>query len=306
MKKAVIVIVIISLIVFVSSLAGGIYLAARTIGWSDLLDSTKISYHINNLVRDVRFLDNFHGPLNSYTIDELRTSDLQGIEVISISGLAEDITITTEGTEISAELSGSYRSRGRKINWIMEQTGSELKIKADYPVFGLFSSDLDIDIAIPASFEGEVRVNTLSGTCLLPDNTAYSWQSFVYDGLSGKLEIESTSMENITFNSLSGNIVLNQTDAAIKGETMSGKITVNMEEVKQTDLETLSGNIELFMPASSACRIEFSTLSGDFRNNGLEMNYLEQDSKSTTAVMNEGDVLILIETMSGNLIMASR
>lgn len=302
MKKAAIVVIIICLVVFITTLTAGVYLAARTIGWSDLTDSSKISYHINDIIGNFRILDNFHGSTSSYSIDELHTSELADIETISISGLAEDITIVTGDATISARLSGNYRTRGRKITWLAEKKGTELKIHADYPGFGLVSSDLSIDVNIPAGFAGDVKVNTLSGPCRLPDIADYAWNSFTFDGLSGRLEIENSVMDEINFNSLSGSIELNRSAARISGETMSGHVRINLDNIMKTDIETLSGEVSLSIPADAACTIEFSTMSGSFRNDGLDLNYQKQERRSTTALMNNGGTQITVETMSGNLI----
>lgn len=306
MKKAAVVVIVISLIVFVTTLTAGVYLTVRTIGWSDLMDSSKINYHVNNIFRDFRFIEHLPGDLDSFTIDELHEIDMDGITAISISGLSERISITTDSEQIKARLSGSYLTRSRKITWLAERSGNELKIHIDYPSFGLVSSDLQMDISIPAAYTGDVKVNTLSGPCVLPDQTAYSWSGFTFDGLSGSLNIANADMAKINFNSLSGSIEIDRSTARIRGDTMSGKVLINLELVQDLDVETLSGNVEINLPADADCKIEFSTLSGSFRNNGLDITYLEQERRRTTAILNSGDVLLRIETMSGNLIMAPR
>lgn len=306
MKKSVLVLLIVSLIVFAASLTAGIALTLRTVGWQNLSDSSQISAQLENLFSQVRWFDFQWGPSESYAIDDEHVIDLDNISEIHISGLSENIVIDASADQIQARLFGQYRSRGGKIDWQAANEDGILTIEADYPRFGLMNSNLEIEINIPAEFTGEVYINTLSGDISQLEQGQLDWTRFEFGSLSGDLHLDNARLDAVYFSTLSGKVLISQVDARISGDTMSGNVTINLDILQPLYAKTLSGNIDISLPADSNADIDFATLSGSFEASGLSVQFQKQEKRELIAMLNNGGVGIEVETMSGDFTLTAR
>jgi hypothetical protein len=227
-----------------------------------------------------------------FEIDEKRSFDLTGIKTIKITAVSEDVLLTASGDKLEASLSGSYSSFGKKIEWITEKQGDNLVLYIDYPVFGLFSSQLQTRVQIPATFTGEVIVGSVSGNCQLTGPGQCD------------LSIEQAEMTRITCSTVSGKIDIGQTSAQITGDTVSGNIDIEWRSFAESSLKTVSGKIELKLPAASDCKITFTTVSGNFSNKDLSIQVSEQSKKGFIGSMNNGQKKLTVGSVSGDLKMS--
>lgn len=305
-KTGLVVLIVICLIIFFSTLIAGSLLTIRTIGWSDLMDHTRLQERLTTILQKFRFLENYTGLSDTLSIDETRALDLTGIKTIEIAAVSENVRLNAAGEQATAQLKGSYRSWSSTLTWVVEKQGDVLKIHTKFPPLGLFNSDLQIFVQIPASFTGKVKVSTISGSCDLPDDVAYAWSHFEFSGISGSLSVARADMTAITCSSISGRLVLSQLTASVDGQTTSGAMALQYAAFRETNLKSISGSVRIVMPEQSNCAVDFSTVSGSFTNDGLSISIDKQGNRHFTGTIGDGSEKLTVHTTSGNLVMSNR
>ena len=306
MKKSAIIILIVSLIVFVTSLTAAITLTVRTNGWDDLGNVSRFGQNIDNLVSRGSWIDLPIGSSVSHSIDKIHEIDPQGISEIHITGLSESILISAADNQISARLEGTYTTRTNKVEWEAKTSGSTLYLNVKYPRYGLRFSQMSIHVAIPSQFSGIVKVNTLSGTSRLDVDVTDRMTAYYHDSLSGSLRIENGGETDIIFSTLSGSVDIAGLNGKVSGETMSGNVNIELDNLHTFDVETLSGDITLTLPAATDADINFSTLSGSFDSKNLTVETIRQERRLLLAKLNQGGQKIDAETLSGDFTMIGR
>lgn len=301
-RTGLIVVVIICLILFFSTLAGGILLTVRTIGWQNLQDQTLFRERISEVFKDLQLPGIISGSKESFTIDELRTADLTGIEEIRISGVSESVTIVTGGSEVEARLHGTYVSWGARLVWHCEKQGARLVIHAEYPRFGLMLNDLSIDVRIPAEYAEAVKIITVSGHCTVDSGEGFDWAALQYNSVSGSLEIAKASIPKIQATSISGGIELRGCTGEVNSDSVSGQIHVVWDDFRGATLKTVSGRIKAELPANAQAAVIFTTVSGQFQNNGLALNLTSQQQRKIVGTINQGTYGFSANTVSGDLV----
>lgn len=146
--------------------------------------------------------------------------------------------------------------------------------------------------------KGEVRVVSTTGNIDLA-----SLEGNVYaKTVNGNVNIISNSGE-VRVRSVSGDITASDITGTLVSATTSGNIFADFMNVsKGIYLETLSGNIELFLPATSGYNIEGSAMSYDLR--GLSESIIterHQNQRDLNVVIREGGVPVQLSTMSGRI-----
>jgi hypothetical protein len=300
-KTGLIITIVVCLIVFFVSLTAGAILTAKTIGWDNLQDRVKLRDRLEKIFNNLNLPGFLPGDKQAFTIDDTKTAPLDGIKEIRISGVAENIRIDTGGSTIEAHIRGDYHSWGQQLTWIVTKSGDTLLVHADYPRFGLLDSHLVIEMLIPAEYTGLVKIGTVSGNCVLTGGVERSWSSLQYSGVSGLLQIGKADIPQIKVGSVSGNLELLGCTGQVTGETVSGKIHVAWDDFQGASLKTVSGQVDLGLPAGSGASINFTTVSGGFNNIGLPLTITSQQRRHLTAVLNGGDHELAVNTVSGGL-----
>ena len=298
-KPGMFIVILICLIVFIVSLSAGIILAARTSGWASLLDSSQLPVRLGSLIDRLK---NGNWPAGEkLSIDETRSVDLADIQVIRITSISEKITLTAGGSLVTARLSGSYRTLGNPLAWIVKRDGHELLIYADYPRFGFYSSDLAIQVQVPAEYTGEVQIRTTSGDCLLSGQTEYSWSQLQFGSVSGNLQVDRAHIPSIKFTNVSGSINLAACTGQVSGKTVSGAIHIDWIQFGASEISTTSGDVQIRIPPDTGLQLEYSTVSGSFQNQNLPLQIVRQTRRKLEGNLNQGTVPLQVHTVSGNL-----
>jgi hypothetical protein len=300
-KTGLIITIIVCLVVFFVSLTAGAILTAKTIGWANLQDRVKLRDRLEKIFDNINLPGFLHGDRQAFTIDDSKTASLDGIKEIRISGVAENIRVDTGGSVIEAHIRGAYHSWGQQLVWIVEKSGDTLLVHANYPPFGLLDNNLVIEMLIPAEFTGLVKIGTVSGNCVLTGGVTRSWSSLQYSGVSGMLQIGHADIPQIKVGSVSGSLELLGCTGQVTGETVSGKIHIAWDNFQGATLKTVSGQVDLGLPADSGAVINFTTVSGGFNNMGLPLTITSQQKRHLAAVLNGGDHALTVNTVSGGL-----
>lgn len=146
--------------------------------------------------------------------------------------------------------------------------------------------------------KGEIRVVSTLGNIDLTDLEGNVYAKTV----NGSVNVVSNSGE-VRVRSVSGNITASHVRGTLVSATTSGNIFADFMDVsKGIYLETLSGDIELFLPTTSGFNIEGSAMSYDLR--GLSESTItkkNQTNRDLNVVIREGGVPVHLSTMSGRI-----
>ena len=314
MKKILqILLTVVIIILLFSIISGGVFLLWRTAANQEIPFGQQIQSWFESFKQsDFKF----H---NNYTIDETKGLDLEGVRVIELKAVAERVEIITTYDSGSVRLQGQYRSL-KPIQWLVERTGDRLTITARSPRVGLFH-DLTFFLQLPESYTGAIEASSVSGQILLPgDMTAQesidlstisgsivtrklAAESIRLKSVSGSLIVSAIESDLVIFDTISGSVFLDRISASVDGKTTSGSIQLNYDQFVETDIQSVSGSIEIAVRPETNMNISFSSVSGSFSNKGLNIQINEQSNRSFNGSMGSGGQTLTIKTTSGSLLM---
>src|SRR4051812_11290633 len=177
-----------------------------------------------------------------------------------------------------------------------------------------------------ASVSGDVRagdltggltVNTTSGEVQLNDIAG----KLDVGSISGDVKLENGKINGATVSTTSGEVTLDGVAGALKLTSVSGDIHVREARDSQLDLsttsgeiqyegnlasaganmvDTISGDVNLRLPAASSFRLDASTVSGDLSSE-LELSGGETARRSLSGVAGAGSATLTIGTTSGDI-----
>jgi hypothetical protein len=304
-KPGLVIFIILCLIIFFTTLTAGVLLTLRTVGWNDLLDQTQLQERLNNLSGYLNIISLIPGTRETFTVDELRQLDLSDVRAVEIAGVSETITVYSAGDTASARLHGTYRSFSPVV-WVTEKQGDTLKIHVEYARTGLFSNTLAYTIHIPSTYTGTVKVNSVSGKVILPDQDRLAWSDLSVNTVSGAISLAGGDLAALSCNSVSGHVDLAGATGTVQINTTSGNITVTYEQLRDSKFRSISGSVRLALPDTADCSIDFATISGQFTNQGLSISVQKQENRRLTGTIGQGQYRLDVNTTSGDLAMRVR
>jgi hypothetical protein len=302
-KTGLIIVIIVCIVLFFSTLAGGILLTVRTIGWNNLQNEVNLKQRLRTIFDDLHWPPFIAGTKESFTTDETLTADLAGISEIKITAISENVKISIGGSNVAARLYGDYSSWGGQLTWHCDKEGGTLRIYADYPRLGIPWNSLAIDVVIPPEYAAAVKVSCISGSCTFPGDDRCIWSSFQFNGVSGNLNVDCFGMQKIQATTVSGGTHLTRCAGLVDANSVSGKIDVACDYFAGATLKTVSGQVELALPADASANLTFTTVSGGFTNEGLDVNILSQTRRKITGTLGQGSQPLSVNTVSGGLLM---
>ncbi len=301
-NKALLIVIVAALIVFVGSLTAGIIVAVNLVGDTNFENIDQFGSRLEEIIENNKLPRWIAGRFEDYIIDEQFEAPLDGIETIRIVGVSEPLLIeSTQAGVVEGSLVGEYRSIAGEIQYIHEKQGATLLIKVDYPKFGSVHSDLKQTVRIPAAFDGNVSIVEVSADCTFQGADSLSWSSLAVKTVSGSIRLGQSVAGTINADTVSGSIRISQCRSDVSGKTVSGDIDITFETIMSANLNTVSGDITLLMPADSACEIRFKSVSGDFENPGLPIEISSEGSNRWTGLLNGGGAIIDADSVSGDL-----
>jgi lia operon protein LiaG len=251
-----------------------------------LLGVMLVSYLIGGLTIFAAGGNIFKNSKSSIHLDDMKKSNLTGVREIKIDTSSEQINIIQAGTnEIRAHLNGSITSTSKytKPELQITRSGDTLNIKVithTHVTFGFFSSDIKLDVYIPAVYSKKLEILATSGDIKISD---YKLEGFKIHLSSGNIEANNLSADafeclctsgNVVINGLktktanfeasSGNINVNGFSGDLKSDTTSGDVNYEYEQFSNNvEIEVSSGQIELKLPKVSQFNLDANATSGN-------------------------------------------
>jgi len=160
----------------------------------------------------------------------------------------------------------------------LEITGSEssLRIEVKLPKRTKHTGDTDLKLKVPAGISldangvsaditarglrGEIEANSVSGDIKLD----VASKRIEAQSVSGDVTVRAPSTET-RVDSVSGDVIVHGARGELRGKSVSGDVQIQAREVKQLDVETVSGDVELELDLVRDARVNAESLSGCVR-----------------------------------------
>ena len=294
-------------ILFLALLASGTALAAQT-----PIDET------HPLNADARLsVSNVKGSISVTTWDrnEVRVEGYlgDGTEGLEVKGGPGNLSIAVKYPESGTWFSGWGRSSGDSELRVTAPAGVTLEVEAvaaDVEVTGVRGAELSIDnvsgdVTVDSAAR-DVEVNTVSGSQKLNlhanDVSAESVSGDVEirGELGGKIDLESVSG---TLSVDSGSPAKSLTAGVVSGDV---KLRIGLQPGGRLRAESLSGDLEVILPASTSASLSASSFTGTIKSFSGKVDTEEHGPGSSLETkLGTGDGSIDLETFSGDLSVSS-
>jgi len=211
----------------------------------------------------------------SVTSGEIKVFYLSGhLNLFSTSG---DVEISgIDGDIYCSVTSGNIRVKEIKGELSLQGTSSDIKLK---------------------KVEGELKIDCTSGSVFIED----LYGSLKSTQTSGDLEVKGLT-GNLSVSNTSGDIWLEQSQGSADLSTTSGDIEARIQILpsKHYYLETISGDIYLYVPKDTQADLEVETTSGEINLN-IPMVLRSVSRQSISGTLGSGGGRVEIKTVSGDI-----
>lgn len=192
------------------------------------------------------------GSFDAGEVKSLRISWDSG-KVILETGPQKDITFRMEGT---GSQPGTYTQNGSELRFQSPAAGS---------VWKNLNHDWDLYITLPEAWSGrEVRIDTVSGSVQISGLQA---EELLLDTTSGSITASAIQSETVSVDTVSGSVHLEGSLEGLKLDTTSGSCEIELDDrIREIDMESISGNLDLTLPKDLGFDAEVDTVSGSFQS----------------------------------------
>lgn len=213
--------------------------------------------------------------------------EIDGIDEIKIEVVSTDVTIYNSTRTVDIDFQSTGYNTENKIKLNTAKTGRTLRIYVVYPRFTVFGFvDSSLSLGIPSDFSGDISINGVSNDTnmdnlnnelgkLSIDTTSGDVDAYLtsvdaldLDTTSGNFNIDTKILEEVYFNSVSGDLALvsvGDKASQVKCDTTSGKVDIVFAVPCETKIDTVSGDIIIDYINSGKINLDFDSVSGDVR-----------------------------------------
>jgi lia operon protein LiaG len=225
----------------------------------------------------------------SYNTDDEKSIGIVGISNINVNVSSSEINILpSESSEVKAHYYGNVTSSSSYPKPELEcyANGDTIYINVknkNVMTFGFFSSNLKLDITIPASYSNNLKLASSSGSinvkdlklkkldCALSSGSTninqVSSDEFIYACSSGSLNAENLITKTTRLDSSSGKQKLLGFSGDLKSTSSSGSIQVEYASFNNNiNINASSGSVSVKLPESSTFYLDASASSGSIRS----------------------------------------
>jgi len=181
------------------------------------------------------------GPGKLYDVNDNKSLDMDGVTSIVISGVSDDMTIQSGGDKTMADLTGQCRTAGTPVHLETGMNGGTLSIQVKYPM-GSNSSNTQLAVTIPADYQGNLSLSTVSGSTHC-EGMPFTLKQVSLNSVSGDIVFSTASCTSLKAGSISGGITLSGIAGTASVNTVSGGIHLDYAQAAATTVTTVSGDV---------------------------------------------------------------
>ncbi|MNI16338.1 hypothetical protein D3C73_696660 [compost metagenome] len=262
---------------------------------------------------------------NTEHINIDKAIDASNINKLVVQSASTDIlVIKGQSDYIQLRLQGDVSSKyADRINLSAEPKDGTLEVgidKSDGFNIGFSFTDIKLTVELPDKQWKELNIKANSGNIDLAQIKGDFIQAHTSSGNIQLNKIQSTKMnlktssgdihaeefisEQLTFNTSSGNATLIDGEAQLHGETNSGDIELQYEELlHHTELKTTSGSVAIELnkePQSLALDYKSNSGNGDIDWSGFKYEEKNDDLSRIKGTFGNGNAKLKVNTNSGD------
>ena len=217
-------------------------------------------------------------------------SDVKKLHIEWVSG---NVTVkTADQHNVTFRVDGdsalpfSYRLNGNEL---------ELRYPADDVIWKPARGSKNLTVTVPQSwYARETRIEVTSAVV---EVDGLSTEELKLDSTSGPITASGLCCDQIVASTVSGNVSLEGTAEELKLDTTSGRCQAELDErVREIELDSVSGELELILPESLGFEAEVDTVSGSFRS-----DIPTTASSKGVYTCGNGECGISVDTVSGSI-----
>ncbi len=226
-----------------------------------------------------------------------------------------------ERVKMIATKTGAKDENLDKIKIAIDAREDYLKIDTQHPIFTIvWRGRVNYELWVPAG--ATVQAKSTSGLIQIEDQRS-DVRAHTVSGdieltnIQGKIDADTTSGDiytkkskgNVIARSVSGDLKILKAQGAVTTiKTVSGDIWVELEEIDyavlQMDFNSISGDINLFLPLNIAAEIDMNTVSGRLSCD-FPITIKAMSAREFRGIIGEGDIGITLKTVSGDIYLRS-
>ncbi|MBE6552807.1 MAG: DUF4097 domain-containing protein [Ruminococcaceae bacterium] len=239
-----------------------------------------------------------------YTVGEgtVPHADIKRIELDWIDGSVEIIACDDAFPSLTESADGTL-AEAMKVRWKVDENGTlSIKYRKStwFVGFGIGQANKKLILRIPKSMFADLtalEVETHSADLAISDiSAAY----FSVETESGDVTAERCHFSRCELESVSGEATFLACDInRFSAELVSGDLTLNVAKCPHhVEIETVSGDVELWMPADSDFTLFYETASGAL------VSDFSMQTQGDRRVCGTGSASMRIESVSGDVILS--
>lgn len=234
---------------------------------------------------------------NKYTSSSSFSYSTKGIKKVDISWIYGDVAITSSNKS-SLKVEESYMNKGKdSLHYYLDGDTLYIKFGESGKRINSEENKKNLKIEIPQNIT--LKAENVSGDIILKGSMTHN--SVDISTVSGDIETENISAEEIKLSSTSGDIKIEKSKSKETiVETISGDVEIEETKSDSLSVNTASGEIEIERIESISTTLE--TLSGD-----IELNNIKSKTFTLETISGSADISYLssdeteIKTTSGNV-----
>ncbi len=219
--------------------------------------------------------------------------DASDVKKLHIQWVSGNVTVkTADQHNVTFRVDGdsalpfSYGLNGNEL---------ELRYPADDVIWKPARGSKNLTVTVPQSwYARETRIEVTSAVV---EVDGLSTEELKLDSTSGPITASGLCCDQIVASTVSGSVILEGTAEELKLDTTSGRCQAELDErVREIELDSVSGELELILPESLGFEAEVDTVSGSFRS-----DIPTTASSKGVYTCGNGECGISVDTVSGSI-----
>ena len=219
--------------------------------------------------------------------------DASEVKKLHIEWVSGNVTLkTADQHNITFRVDGdsalpfSYQLSGNEL---------DLRYPADNALWKPAWGSKNLTVTVPQSwYARETNIDVVSAVV---EVDGLSTEELKLDTTSGPINASGLCCDQIVASTVSGNVILEGTAEELKLDTTSGRCQAELDErVREIELDSVSGELELILPESLGFEAEVDTVSGSFRS-----DIPTTASSKGVYTCGNGECGISVDTVSGSI-----
>ena len=219
--------------------------------------------------------------------------DAKEVKKLHIEWVSGNVTLkTADQHNVTFRVDGdsalpfSYQLSGNEL---------DLRYPADNALWKPAWGSKNLTVTVPQSWYA--RETNIDAVSAVVEVDGLSTEELKLDTTSGPINASGLCCDQIVASTVSGNVSLEGTAEELKLDTTSGRCQAELDErVREIELDSVSGELELILPESLGFEAEVDTVSGSFRS-----DIPTTASSKGVYTCGNGECGISVDTVSGSI-----